>query len=224
MAVTEDRTPQGPQTAADEWVRLYRGGLTGAAVALACDVDDILDVLNALASAKRSDPSLKSEHEANRNAAVPQARDVAVPLRGLSLVWRNRITDLREYFAAHGRMPRQGGGDEHETSLGRWLHAQRLKGTKGTLLSEQRAALDAVGPWDSQARQRRDEAKFPAHLQAVVDYRALHRRLPSYRSRNDEAGSALAGWLNKQRQAAGDGRLAEKFRSALDESLPGWND
>lgn len=218
----KDTTLQGTGTA-DEWIRLYRSGLTGAAVALACDVDDILDVLNALAAAKRGDPSLEAEHEANRMTAAPQAREAAASLHGLSQVWRQRITELHDYFAEHGRMPRQGGGDEHETSLGRWLHAQRLKGTKGTLLSEQRAALDGAGPWDSEARQRRDDAKFPAQLSAVADFRALHRRLPSYKSRNDEVECALAGWLNKQRQAVGDGRLSGKFRKALDETLPGWN-
>lgn len=118
-------------------------------------------------------------------------------------------------------MLRQGGGDEHETSLGRWLHSQRLKGTKGTLLSEQRAALDAVGPWDSEARQRRDDAKFPALLRAVADFHESHSRLPSYRSRNDEVECALAGWLNRQRQAAADGRLTDKFPNALDSTLPG---
>lgn len=69
----KDTTLQGTGTA-DEWIRLYRSGLTGAAVALACDVDDILDVLNALAAAKRGDPSLEAEHEANRMTAAPQAR------------------------------------------------------------------------------------------------------------------------------------------------------
>lgn len=53
-------------------------------------------------------------------------------------------------------MPRQVGGDAVETSLGRWLHSQRGKIDKGTLTTGQRAALDAIGVWDSDRRERRE--------------------------------------------------------------------
>lgn len=208
----------------DDWVRLYRSGISGAGVALACDVDNILDVLNALAGAKRHDPSLEGEHAANlllrRTFEVP---DYVAAQRGFSPAWRRRITELTAYVADHGRMPRQGGGDEAETSLGRWLHAQRLKVTKGTLESRHRAALDAVGAWDSADRKRRDETKFPVRLKDLADFQERHRRLPSFRNRADEHESTLGLWLHTQRQDDAGGRLPDMARDALDETVPDWN-
>lgn len=210
------------RTGPDEWIRLYRGGLTGAGVAAACKVDDVLEVLTVLADAKREDPALEDEHAASRSHAV-EAQEALARQRALSPVWRRRIAELTAFVAKHGRMPRQKGGDEAETSIGRWLHSQRSKVAKGILEPRQRAALDAIGPWDSHFRVSREEAQFPDRLQAVVDFRARHRRLPSYRNRASAQESAMGTWLHTLRQAAAGGRLPGAMKAALDQSVPGWN-
>lgn len=205
-----------------EWISLYRSGITGAGVALASGAPDVLEVLTVLAAAKREDPGLEAEHAANRCHAVALQESIDRQ-RTLSPVWRRRIEELTAFFAEHGRMPRQRGGDEAETSIGRWLHSQRSKVAKGILQPRERAALDAIGPWDSRFRETREEAQFPARLQAVIGFRARHRRLPSYRSRTSEHESALGTWLHTLRQAAAGGRLPGAMRTALDQSVPGWN-
>lgn len=196
----------GVLTSPPDWIGLYRSGITGAGVAAACKVDDILEVLNVLADAKRRDPSLEDEHAANRGQAI-EARENTARQRTLSPTWRRRIDELTAYVEDYGRMPRQTGGDEAETSLGRWLHAQRAKVAKGLLEPRQRAALDAVGVWDSGTRAQREEARFPGRLRAVIDFRTRHRRLPSYRNRASELESSLGTWLHTLRQAESGGRL-----------------
>lgn len=205
-----------------EWIRLYRTGITGAGVAQACKVPDVLEVLNALAAAKRDDPALEAEHTANRCHAVARQESITLQ-RALSPAWRRRIAELTAFVAEHGRMPRQKGGDDAETSIGRWLHAQRGKVAKGILRPQERAALDAVGPWDSRLREIREEARFPARLQAVIDFKARYRRLPSYRNWVSEDESAMGVWLHTLRQAAAGGRLSLMMKTALDRSLPGWD-
>ncbi|GAA4035156.1 hypothetical protein GCM10023063_19430 [Arthrobacter methylotrophus] len=213
----------GTTKTSDEWICLYRSGITGAGVAHACDVDDILEVLNVLAEAKRRDPSLETEHTANLRTHDPDAQGSDPSLRGLSQAWQLRLAGLRAYVWENGRMPRQGGGGQVETSLGRWLHAQRLKATKGTLEPRQRAALDAVGKWDSDRREHRDAERFPARLKALADFRERRGRLPSHRNRTDDQESSLGAWLHALRQAAAEGRLPGKAKGELDATVPDWN-
>lgn len=205
-----------------EWIRLYRSGITGAGVAMTCDVDNILDVLTVLAAARRDDPSVDLAHAANRGLALDAEESAARQLT-LTPGWRRRIAELTDFVAAHGRMPRQKGGDEEETSLGRWLHAQRAKSSKGILEPRQRGVLDAIGAWDSHRRERQEQVQLPARLQALVDFRRSHRRLPSYRNRASEHESALGMWLHTLRQADDGGRLPGKVRDLLDKAVPGWN-
>jgi hypothetical protein len=205
-----------------EWIRLYRSGVTGAGVAVTCDVDNILDVLTVLAAARRDDPSVEVEHAAKRGPALA-AEESAARQFILTPGWRRRIAELTGFVSAQGRMPRQKGGDEEETSLGRWLHAQRAKSSKGILEPRQRGALDAVGAWDSDRRERQQEVRIPARLQTLVDFRRSHRRLPSYRNRASEHESALGMWLHTLRQADVGGRLPCRVRDLLDTVVPGWN-
>lgn len=205
-----------------EWIRLYRSGVTAAGVAVACEVENILDVLTVLAAVRCDDPSVAADHTANRGRALDAEESAARQLM-LTPGWRRRIAELTAFVAAHGRMPRQKGGDDEETSLGRWLHAQRAKSSKGILGPRQRAALDAVGAWDSRRRERQEEVRLPARLQALVDFKRSHRRLPSYRNRASEHESTLGMWLHTLRQADVGGRLPGKVRDLLDSAVPGWN-
>lgn len=205
-----------------EWIRLYRSGMTGAGVARACEVADILEVLNVLATARQDDPSVEAAHAANRARAI-EAEESAARHLALTPTWRRRIAELTAFTAAHGRMPRQKGGDPEETSLGRWLHGQRAKVSKGILDPRKRAALDTVGPWDSDRRERLEQERLPARLQALVDFRRSHRRMPSYRNQASEHESALGMWLHTLRQADVGGRLPRMVKDLLDEKVPGWN-
>lgn len=203
------------------WIRLYRDGMTGAEIVQACKGADPLQILGTLARAKNNDPDLESRH---RNSLVRKAREHqhSTPDDSFSPPWRRRLNELKEYVRDHGRMPRQIGGDATETSLGRWLHAQRGKVSKGTLTARQRAALDAIGVWDSDRRQSRDMARFPERLRALAEFRARHKRWPTYMNRTDPQEQALGTWLYTLRQAAREDRLPERVWAVLDEHVPGW--
>lgn len=83
--------------------------------------------------------------------------------------------------------------------------------------------MDAIGAWGSEARGRREEARFPARLRALADFGKRHRRLPSYWNRDDADEQALGMWLYTLRQAAAAVRLPERGRDALDREAPGWD-
>jgi hypothetical protein len=206
-----------------EWVRMYRSGITSSEIADVCDVDDILEVLRSLADAKRADATLEKEHSANLMVRAHQVAERVSAKRTLTPSWVARLNELSAFVQSHGVMPRQRGGDETETSLGRWLHAQRGKVGKGTLDPRQRAALDAVGDWDSDRRAEREAKRFPAQLIALAQFRARHKRWPTYMNRTDDQERALGVWLHTLRQAARDGRLPAQVREVLDRQVPGWN-
>lgn len=211
-----------PKAAADDWLRMYRHGIGAAGIARLCDVDDIMAVLKCLADARRADPLLETEHTSNLLRHARDAEEEVTGRKILTPAWQARINDLEAFVRDHGRMPRQAGGDRAETSLGRWLHAQRAKVSNGVLHPRLREALDAVGDWDSDRRARRDAMKFPARLAALTAYAARHRRLPVRRQGTDTYELALATWLFSLRQAAETGQLDPRQRAALDKALPGW--
>jgi hypothetical protein len=209
----------------EQWVRLYRQGNRGVDVARLCGEDDVLAVLRHLTAAKAADSTLEREHLASLDS--PGRAEDRKPAASLVLTpaWRRRLDELVSFVRDHGRMPRQSGGDEAETALGRWLHAQRGKVTKGTLELRQRAALDAVGAWDSDRRAGRDAKEFPARLVELIEFRAEHRRWPSYLARAGTVAEerALGVWLYRLREAALQGKLTEYTRGVLDRQVPGWN-
>jgi hypothetical protein len=202
---------------------MYRSGITSAEIADLCDVDDILEVLRALAEAKRADPTLEKEHSGNLLARARQVAERVAEKRAFATPWVTRLNELSAFVEANGVMPRQRGGDEKETSLGRWLHAQRGKVGKGTLDRRQRAALDAVGDWDSARRAEREAKRFPDQLRALAEFRSRHKRWPTYMNRTDPAERALGVWLHTLRQASRDKRLPDPVRDVLDRTVPGWN-
>lgn len=204
----------------DDWVHMYRQGITGAGITRMLPDVDALEVLGALAAAKAEDGSLEAEHA--HNLTRRPAEDATAAER-LTPSWRARLYELDAFFKTNGRMPRQVGGDAQECRIGRWLHTQRGKVTKGTLWPQQRAALDTVGNWDSSHRDKREGSKFPARLRALVAFKTQHGRWPSYLNRADSKERALGLWLHTARHAASEGRLPNAARHALDKEAPGWN-
>jgi hypothetical protein len=204
------------------WIRLYQEGMTGAEIVQACKDVDPLQILGALARAKDDDPGLESQHRESQTGKAHERQTHSASGDSFPPPWQRRLNELRDYMNCHGRMPRQVGGDTKETSLGRWLHAQRGKVSKGTLTARQRAALDAIGVWDSDRRVNREEARFPERLRALAAFRARHRRWPTYMNCTDAQEQALGTWLYTLRQAAREYRLPEQVRAVLDENVPGW--
>lgn len=207
----------------EDWIAMYRQGIGAAGIATLCNVPDILDVLGALSAAKDADPSLEADHLENLRAQARQVEAKLARAREFTPSWQRRIEELSAFHTEHGRMPRQSGGDAAETSLGRWLHAQRSKVGKGTLEPRQREALDAVGSWDSPARERRDQTRFPESLKELQAFHRRYRRWPTAMNRGDEHEMRLGTWLSTLRQAVRDGRLPAEFEAALDAAVPGWN-
>lgn len=210
-------------SAAEDWVRMYREGVTCAGIAQLCGENDIMMILRIVAEAKRRDASLEEAHLANRLGAGNEVSAYVNLSADFTPGWEARLEQLRGFVQQHGRMPRQRGGDQEETSLGRWLHAQRGKVDKGSLSTQQRAALDATGNWDSARRVERDRLSFPDRLRQTAAFRARHKRWPTYMTRADPDERSLGIWLHTFRQAAREGRLPDQTRQALDRYLPGWN-
>lgn len=207
----------------EDWIAMYRQGIGAAGITTLCNVHDILDVLSALSAAKNADPTLEPAHLENLQRQAREVERKLARAREFSPSWQRRLEELTAFHAEHGRMPRQTGGDAEETSLGRWLHAQRSKVGKGTLEPRQREALDAVGSWDSPTRERRDQTRFPENLRELQAFRRKNRRWPTYMNRGDEHEMRLGTWLFTLRQAVRDGRLPAEFEAALDAAVPGWN-
>ena len=210
------------QCTVEDWVRMYSEGVTGAQIVKICSTTDPLEILAGLAEAKRRDPSLEARHTAHLNRHASEHEEYLARNASFSPAWQRRLDELTDYVQQNGRMPRQTGGDARETALGRWLHAQRGKVNKGTLGSRQRAALDAIGAWDSDRRSSRDLARLPDQLRALAEFRARHRRWPTYMNRADPQERTLGTWLYTVRQAARENRLPEPIRQALDAQAPGW--
>jgi hypothetical protein len=207
----------------EDWISMYRQGIGAAAIALLCDVPDILNVLGALSDARDADPTLEPEHLANSRRQAREVERKLARAREFTPSWERRLEELTTFHVDHGRMPRQTGGDSAETSLARWLHAQRSKVDKGTLEPRQREALDAIGNWDSADRERRDQGRLPERLKELQAFRRRHRRWPTYMNRGDEHEMRLGTWLFTLRQAVRDGRLPAAFEATLDAAVPGWN-
>ncbi|HEX9227529.1 MAG TPA: helicase associated domain-containing protein [Arthrobacter sp.] len=205
------------------WVRLYRQGIGGAEVAKICGEPDVLAVLRHLTAAKRGDAALETDHLANLVARAREVEEEMAVKRAITPLWRRRLDELSAFVCEHGRMPRQTGGDEAETGLGRWLHTQRSKVAKGTLLPRQRAALDAIGAWDSDRRATREAKQFPVRLLELIEFRKAHRRWPTYMSRANSDERVLGTWLYTVREVARLGRLPEDMHDLLDRQVPGWN-
>lgn len=214
--------PQRKTGTAEDWIRMYREGVTCAGIAQLCGENDIMMILRIVAEAKRRDGSLEETHLANRLGAANEV-SYASHSADFTPAWEARLEQLKGFVQQHGRMPRQRGGDHEETSLGRWLHAQRAKVGRGSLSARQRAALDAIGNWDSGRRAQRDELSFPDRLRRTAAFRARHKRWPRYTSRADTDERHLGIWLHTLRQAEHEGRLPDQARQALDRHLPGWN-
>lgn len=210
------------QCTAEEWIRMYGNGISGAGIIKICSDSDPLEILAALAAAKRCDPSLEHRHAYNLHRNAREHEEHLSRNASFTASWQRRLDELTAYVRENGRMPRQTGGDTAETALGRWLHAQRGKVNKGTLGARQRAALDAIGAWDSDRRHDRDLARLPDQLRALVVFRTRHKRWPTYMNRADAQERALGTWLYTVRQAARENRLPEPIRQALDEQAPGW--
>lgn len=211
------------ESAPETWVRLYQQGIGGAEVARICGEPDVLAVLRHLTAAKRVDASLESRHLAGLVTRAREVQEEMAAKRAITSAWRRRLDELSAFVREHGCMPRQTGGDEAETGLGRWLHAQRSKVAKGTLQPRQRAALDAIGAWDSDRRAGREAKQFPAKLLELVEFKDTHRRWPTYMSKASEGERALGTWLYTIREAAHQGRLPDSMRGVLDRQVPGWN-
>lgn len=202
---------------------MYREGIGVAGIIDFCDIADIFTVIKVLGEARRRDPRIEIDHSTNLLRYAREVEDELAIARAFTPSWTGRIAELQEFVAENGRMPRQAGGDAAETGIGRWLHAQRGKVSKGTLSPRQRAALDAVGEWDSKRRPLREERRFPDQITALAAFVRENGRFPAHRHGHSEDELTLATWLYTVRQADCAGNLSGSHRKILDGTVPGWD-
>ncbi|WP_074466441.1 helicase associated domain-containing protein [Arthrobacter sp. SW1] len=199
--------------ASQEWELMYRQGLNQSQIANLCR-QDLSRVNRAIGWAKRRDPRLQREHEANLPAAKP---------KGLAPEWVARADALRLFMAEAGLAPSARSRCPEEKSLGTWLQRQRQKDRAGLLNEEQRLELDKAGQWNTTRQAQISELSWQENLRALTNFVSNHGRFPTYKAAESESERALGTWLHVQRQSAVNKHLPPQRSSALDDSLPGWN-
>ena len=137
-------------------------------------------------------------------------------------LWEEKLTALRAYVGAHGRLPPKG----NASGLGDWISTQRKAkkamdaGRRCNKMTPSRAAaLEAVPGWTWEVDL---EAAWQEKLAALRAYVAAHGRLPL---QGDPSG--LGAWIHHQREAKKAGNKCRHkmtpARIAALEAVPGWS-
>jgi hypothetical protein len=201
----------------EEWVLMYRNGLTQAQIAVLCNMPREF-INRSIGAHKRGDPSLEVDHVANR---PEPSQSTTPPLP--SPQWLAYCDELVRFLSEHGRPPRLNISDVAELSLARWVGRQRTAARNGSLDPSWRRALDRAGNWQESARTQRDDARWRARLDLLSEFKSNEGRWPSYRHYANESERILGTWLHQQRQGAFNVSLLPEKRKLLDAAVPGWN-
>ncbi|MFJ5696582.1 helicase associated domain-containing protein [Arthrobacter sp. NPDC093139] len=193
-----------------EWVLMYRGGLTQARIA---------ELVRAPASTVRyhlriaaaADPGLRPAHEA---AAV---RKTMVTAQGLE-----RMQQLVAMVQETGRYPSTNAESTSERTLASWLQRRREDARAGTLPPAFREGLAVLPGWEGKPRAEADEERWQVRLTALVAYRAAGNDWPRHKAFITGEEHDLGVWLHTQRYKARRGDLDPQKTDALDAAVPGW--
>lgn len=197
----------------EEWLLMYRAGLTTARIAEICHTDP-RSVRSSISHLKKLTPLLEETHRKNR--------PVAEPTGPRFLRWTQRCEEAEHFVAINGRLPLSNAPDPMERSLANWFTAQRKKRARGTIGEARSDLLNRIPGWDTPEQRHRDEAHWSLRLDQLAKFCAQHHRLPSVHSPLTEHERVLSVWVHSQRVLRTKNQLSAKRYTLLDEAVPEW--
>ncbi|MEK6251845.1 MAG: Helicase associated domain protein [Actinomycetota bacterium] len=163
----------------------------------------------------------EQRHAYRKGTLGPQRRARLEALPGwtwdvLEAAWEKGFASLQRFVEREGHARVREPWREDGFSLGRWVGKQRQAFREGRLGRRRRERLEAVPAWTWNTRETAWEGGF-ANLQRFAE-REGHVQVPA---KHREAGYELGTWVDKQRQAYRENRLAAERQARL-EAQPGW--
>ncbi|MFE4834300.1 hypothetical protein ACFRAU_06420 [Arthrobacter sp. NPDC056691] len=131
-----------------EWVRLYRRGLTRGQISARTGAP-ISTVGYHLAAARATDPTLRGQHFAagNGNPAKATRRSV------------RRMNDLVTMVQQTGRYPAANASDPSERNLAAWLRRRRRDAAAGSLIRILDEGLSVLPDWQTRKERRMESGQ-----------------------------------------------------------------
>lgn len=194
----------------DEWVRMYRDGLTAHRIA-ALTGTPASTVGYHLRLARSADPRLTDAHAGARTSTSR-----------VTSLGRNRMRQLVDLVQATGRYPSWHGVDTEERTLAIWLQRRRGDARAGRLPAEYKEGLAVLSGWERPSRAEADEERWLGRLEALTAYRAAGNDWPRHKATITGEEHDLGVWLHGQRSKLRQGQLSADKEAALDEAVPGW--
>ena len=131
--------------------------------------------------------------------------------------WYEKYLLLKEYKKEHGNCLAPARFVYNDVKLGQWVKDQRRLYKKGTLSTNRREMLDALGfSWDPKG----DAWERNFALLEQFRKREGHCNAPQS---HKEDGASLGSWLSNQRTAMKQGRLDESYQGRLDKLGVSWD-
>ncbi|MDF9278835.1 helicase associated domain-containing protein [Arthrobacter sp. EH-1B-1] len=215
----DDTCEWGPATSRGEWTLMYIRGLTIRQIAAVCRVDYEKVRLH-IRSRERRDPTISGRRLLLHDRPRPAPAWWTPPQRE---PWEHKYIQLRHFIQQHNRFPSQLSADQEEKNLHRWLRHQRIRYTDGRMTGNQSRQLDSLGPWRGNVIGDRETHWRTVHNQ-LLEFIQDAGRMPHRQNENvTELEATLDVWIQTQRAKARAGKLTPARRSALDETVPGWN-
>lgn len=157
---------------------------------------------------------LLPERERRLDEVLPQWRSG----HARSAQWESYLSDVVDFFAAHGEFPRQDmehlspEKNERISNLSKWLNNQRTAKWSGTLSDERREVLDTKLPhWGC----GRVEEEFRLKLKDFLEYVEAEGRTPPY-------SHPLYKWFMNQRSTYKKGKMSQHKIDAFEAEYPFW--
>ncbi|WP_258804211.1 Helicase associated domain protein [Pseudarthrobacter sp. NS4] len=195
-----------------EWVQLYRQGLTITKIAAAARVGEST-VRYHLTLAAAKDPSLREDHR----SAIMAAPTTRVTSDGLQ-----NLEDTLDLYRTEGRLPSTKSPRARERALAMWLSRRRKDLDRGTLPRIYRNGLQEIPGWERRARKDDDEAQWNLRLIQLSRYIAAGNDWPRHEKTDTEEERLLGIWLHRQRIKFRKGKLPQHREIQLNKLLHGW--
>lgn len=194
----------------DEWVRMYRDGLTAHRFA-ALTGTPASTVGYHLRLARSADPRLADAHAGARTSTSR-----------VTSLGRSRMRQLVDLVQTTGRYPSWHAGSTEERTLAIWLQRRRGDARAGRLPDEYKDGLAVLPGWERPSRAEADDQRWLARLEALAAYRAAGNNWPRHKATITGEEHDLGVWLHGQRSNLRQGHLGPDKEAALDEAVTGW--
>lgn len=227
--IASERRPVGPwpddstgwsvPATGEEWVLMYRQGLSKRQIAEVCSASLRL-VSRRINAVCKSDPSLDQDHVGHSAKLDPDTMRANAELAR----WEDAFGQFHHFVSVHGRIPWMGGHELKEHLLAKWLTAQRRRYMTGDLGTSQEQQLNAVAEWKIPRREQLARQQWHARFDQLVAFIGSEQTWPVWRNPHSDDERQIGMWLHAQRQRFRRSLLGQDLVNLLDERLPGWYD